>query len=100
MSTDLLSFDHPSVLLFCFFIVEKYTDQGGGAGAFISCVVVYIINNLCSLEWNEEEDEYIYSRYGDKIFAIYIRGVSGKFVDTANNTRIVYHRIMNFCKTK
>ena len=29
-----------------------------------------------------------------------IRGLSVKFVDTANKTRIVYHRLMKFCINK
>ena len=29
-----------------------------------------------------------------------IRGLSGKFADTANKTRIVYHRLLKFCINK
>ena len=29
-----------------------------------------------------------------------IRGLSVKFVDTANKTRFVYHRLMKFCMNK
>ena len=31
---------------------------------------------------------------------IHVRGLSVKFVDTANKTRTVYHRLMKFCINK
>ena len=43
---------------------------------------------------------YCNAKQSREFIFIHIRGLSGKFADTANKTRIVYHRLMKFCMNK